>query len=230
MNTLWIWRKLMEKENLKVKAYEYIREQIMNCVYQPGELLSESKIVEALGVSRTPVREALNRLEQENLIRIVPKQGIWVSDISFGMIMSIYETRILVEPEAIRKYGNQVPVDELEKLIKIVETMRGMDEKQAVDADIGIHRLIMHAMPNEFIHGMMEKVYMQNHRIGILTGRLENKRITESVNEHRIILEKILTGEYEEAAEAMVHHLINSRQASLDTIMQGSANLLKLSI
>ena len=220
----------MEKENLKVKAYEYIRDQIMNCVYQPDELLSESKIVEALGVSRTPVREALNRLEQENLIRIVPKQGIWVSNISFGMIMSIYETRILVEPEAIRKYGNQVPVDELEKLIMVVETMRGMDEMQAVDADIGIHRLIMHAMPNEFIHGMMEKVYMQNHRIGILTGRLENKRITESVNEHRVILEKILAGEYEEAAEAMVNHLINSRQASLDTIMQGSANLLKLNI
>ncbi len=220
----------MEKENLKVKAYEYIREQIMNCVYQPGELLSESKIVEALGVSRTPVREALNRLEQENLIRIVPKQGIWVSDISFGMIMSIYETRILVEPEAIRKYGNQVPVDELEKLIKIVETMQGMDEKQAVDADIGIHRLIMHAMPNEFIHGMMEKVYMQNHRIGILTGRLEKKRITESVNEHRIILENVQAGEYEKAAEAMVHHLINSRQASLDAIMQGSANLLKFNI
>ena len=70
------------KESLKEFAYRLLRKQITDCTILPGTLLSEKELGEKLGVSRTPIREALNRLEQEQLVSILPKRGVLVSEIT----------------------------------------------------------------------------------------------------------------------------------------------------
>ena len=83
----------MKKESLKLQAYNTIKDKIIRCEYAPNELISEEALREELGVSRTPIRDALSRLEQEGLLTILPKKGIMVSGLSLGEINGIFENR-----------------------------------------------------------------------------------------------------------------------------------------
>lgn len=97
------------KVTLKEHAYNCIKQKILNCEYQPGMFLSEDLLKNEMNMSRTPIRDAISRLEQENLVRILPKKGILVSGISIREIQSIYEARLLLEPYAVLHYGNRIP-------------------------------------------------------------------------------------------------------------------------
>ena len=82
------------KKSLKDIAYERIRSRILQCDYLPGAMLSETALCQEMEISRTPVREALNKLEQENLVTIYPKKGILVKDLSVKDLHAIYETHL----------------------------------------------------------------------------------------------------------------------------------------
>ena len=99
----------MPKETLKGHAYFYIKNKIINCEYQPGMLLNEEMLKDEVKASRTPIRDAISRLEQENLVKILPKKGILVSELSIREINSIYESRMMVEPYVIQNYANRIP-------------------------------------------------------------------------------------------------------------------------
>ena len=85
----------------------YLKTKILNCEYRPNEFLNEQKLCAEMGnISRTPMRDALGRLEQEGLITILPKKGLMVSGITEEDVHSMFEMRLLVEPYALRTYGN----------------------------------------------------------------------------------------------------------------------------
>ena len=88
--------------DLKNKAYETIKERLLDCTYEPGTLLNEARLAEDLGFSRTPVREAISRLESDGFVKIMPKKGIYVSDILLSDVLQIFQTRIEIEPVALR--------------------------------------------------------------------------------------------------------------------------------
>ena len=87
------------KTSLKLQAYQYLKTKILNCEYRPNEFLNEQKLCAEMGnISRTPMRDALGRLEQEGLITILPKKGLMVSGITEEDVHSMFEMRLLVEP------------------------------------------------------------------------------------------------------------------------------------
>ena len=91
------------KLSLKLQAYQYLKTRILNCEYRPNEFLNEQKLCAEMGnISRTPMRDALGRLEQEGLITILPKKGLMVSGITEEDVHSMFEMRLLVEPYALR--------------------------------------------------------------------------------------------------------------------------------
>ena len=91
------------KLSLKLQAYQYLKTKILNCEYRPNEFLNEQKLCAEMGnISRTPMRDALGRLEQEGLITILPKKGLMVSGITEDDVHSMFEMRLLVEPYALR--------------------------------------------------------------------------------------------------------------------------------
>ena len=95
----------MTKKSLKVQAYNNIKEKILNCEFSPGMHLNEAVLCETFHVSRTPIRDALSRLEQEGLVTIRSKKGIVVSSLSISEVNNIFELRLLLEPYSIRNYG-----------------------------------------------------------------------------------------------------------------------------
>ena len=92
----------MPKTNLKTLAYHHIRQKIITCEYAPGAFLNEEMLTEDMNLSRTPVRDALSRLEQEGLIQIRSKRGIMVTPLSVREINMIYEMRLLYDASSPR--------------------------------------------------------------------------------------------------------------------------------
>ena len=95
-------------KSLKQLAYETLKRKIVSCEILPGSTLTEDMLCEMLNASRTPVRDAVSRLEQEHLVSIKPKKGIRVNRVSMNSIKELFEVRCLLEPAAVLKYGNRI--------------------------------------------------------------------------------------------------------------------------
>lgn len=207
--------------SLKDKAYRIIKDKIIRCEYLPGQVLVESEIIEAVGASRTPIREALNKLEQERLVRIVAKRGVFVSEITVATVHDVYDVRELVEPYFVEKYGYLVPRDKIEFLLADFEQMEpenveSIDQVYALDNDL--HQLLASYSSNIYLQIMMEQMYGQNDRIRVLSGRDSKNRLRASQKEHRQILEALWQQDYAGAALAMRTHLQVAREAALEAI------------
>ena len=106
----WL-RNAMEHDtskNLKQVVYEELKRRIVSCEILPGSMLTEEMLCESLNASRTPVRDAVSRLEQENLVSILPKKGIRVNRVSLNNVEELFVTRLFVEPQLVLTYGNRI--------------------------------------------------------------------------------------------------------------------------
>lgn len=207
--------------SLKDKAYGIIKDKIIRCEYLPGQVLVEAEIIEAVGASRTPIREALNKLEQERLVRIISKRGVFVSEITVSTVCDVYDVRELVEPYFVERYAPMVSQERIERLFEELEQLHGekrvsTDQYYAFDNDL--HQLFARYANNSYLQIMMEQIYAQNNRIRILSGRASSRRLEESQEEHRRILDAIAQKDYEGGALAMKKHLQIARDAALDAI------------
>lgn len=213
----------MEKGTLKDKAYAIIKNKILNCEYLPGEVLSESRLLEEIKSSRTPIREALNKLEQEKLVCIMPKRGILVNEVTMELVNSIYEARCLVEPYLVEHYGGQIPRSLLLQVKKETEEwagFTGIDDLKEVEAgfDAHLHQLLLTANNNPYFEEMMNKVSDQNHRLRTLSTVSVKNRDLETKQEHLRIIGFLLEGDVRQAAEEMRIHLENSKQAAIQAM------------
>lgn len=222
----------MKKESLKQQAYNIIKNKIITCEYPPNYLLNEEKLKEEIGASRTPIRDALSRLEQENLVHILPKKGIMVASLSIREINAIYEARMLVEPYAIEHYANQIPQKRFEYYQKVFqqkeEEVHGGKEfsSEIYDIDDQLHIEFIDTTENDYFKALYERIYHQNCRLRRLSGVKSRNRIEDTQREHLKIIEACLAENWTEAAEAMREHLLCSKRASFETILDGNDMLL----
>ena len=219
----------MKKESLKQQAYNIIKNKIISCEYPPNYLLNEEKLKEEIGASRTPIRDALSRLEQENLVHILPKKGIMVASLSIRQINAIYEVRMLVEPYAIQHYAVQIDKERFRYYDKIfreneenIHTGIGADVHDDVyDIDDEFHAEFVNAMENEYFQVLYERIHYQNCRLKILSGVKSRKRVEETQQEHLKIIDACLKDDWESATEAMKEHLHHSKRAAFDALIEG---------
>lgn len=211
-----------QKENLKEKAYNIIKKKIICCEYRPGQFLNEQDLREAVGASRTPIREALNKLEQEGLLEIFPKRGVLVTDITLPEVNAIFEIRCMVEPYVIEKYGHLIPLADIQEMCrKIRAGALGTEDLNKYDADRELHEMLINSSDNPYIKEMMHKIFGQNHRLRILSGQRLEYRLKDTALEHEQILLRLAEGNLQAAAEAMREHLKKSRSAAVK-VMAGS--------
>ena len=216
----------MKKESLKQQAYNIIKSKIVTCEYPPNMLLNEEKLKEEIGASRTPIRDALSRLEQEELVEILPKKGIVVAPLSIRQINAVYEVRMLVEPYAIKHYAYRIPAERFEYYKGFFS--RKPDEIQRTKADIEnvyniddkLHIEFIEAMDNEYFQAMYERIFVQNCRIRILSGVKSDRRIADTQKEHLKIIQACVKGKWTDAADAMKEHLICSKRASFAALFE----------
>lgn len=204
-------------------AYDHIKKKIMMCEYAPNQLLSESVLQEELGCSRTPVREAIRRLEQEGLATVLPKRGIIVSGFSVSNINAIFEVRLLVEPYAVLNYGRSLDEAELRRYRDLFQSHRDkVPDRDLYQIDDGFHRFLISGMSNEFLHDLYGRIQTQNVRLRVMSGRLIDSRMSRTMQEHEEIALMCLDKNWEQAAEKMKWHLECSRTSYFEAIVQNS--------
>ncbi|UQZ89897.1 GntR family transcriptional regulator [Deltaproteobacteria bacterium Smac51] len=207
---------IVAEVTLQQQAYELIKDRIVNCRYLPGAFLNTLELQDNLGISRTPIREAIGRLEQENLVRVIPKKGIIVCDLSINMINTIYETRMLIEPHIVVNYGARVDRSELIRMRELFdvnpfESGLAKDDFFAYDGEL--HSLIRSTCPNIFLNQALDQIHSQDKRVRVLSGTL-GYRLDDSCREHVAIIDAILEGALPKAGELMLAHLKASRETA----------------
>lgn len=216
----------MAKESLKLIAYNTIREKIIKCEYAPGDMLNEDAIRESLGISRTPIRDALSRLEQEGLINIKAKQGIQITPLSVGDINKVFEVRLLYEPYILLNYGQLIPQERLEHFYNLfLETSQHeghiphekKDEFYQLDSDF--HFLIVTSCSNQYFLQSYNIIMAQDARFRHLTGNCSTSRILATSREHLDILRHTLQNDWKAASESMAEHILQSKKATFDLIL-----------
>jgi DNA-binding GntR family transcriptional regulator len=215
----------VQKASLKQRAYEIIKDKIINCEYLPNTFLNESILAEITEASRTPIREALNKLEQENLVVILPKKGIMVSELSINDINMIYQTRQLIETHVVKLYGDKIDKIELLNLRQELQMQmlkrqeNNMPLKEIYRIDNDLHMLFINKSGNRYYKQIMEQIYSQNQRLRALAGVKVEKRLEETHKEHVDIIDYLLDDKIEEAVKAMAVHLENSKKATFASFM-----------
>lgn len=212
-----------KKKNLKQQAYEVIKAKILNCRYAPNELLNEQLICDELGsVSRTPVRDAIGRLEQEGLVKILPKKGILVAPLNLSEINLVYEFRQLLEPYALLHYGEHIPVKKLVRLQNLLDhpSKAQQNHDYFYEVDSQFHQLIIDATENRYIINAYRDISNTSHRIRILTGNDIKSRIEDTFKEHQAVVTACLDNDWETASKALSAHLECSRTAAFALLIQ----------
>ena len=191
-------------------VYEEIRGAIVDLRLEPGAPLREAAIATQLGVSKTPVREALGRLEQEGLVEATSFKGAVVTDYSERDLEEIYELRELLEGVAVRAAATEADNDTLAALRDVIDRSRGArDEGDLAGLAELLGRfdqIVFEQVANVRIRSLIETLRAHLTRIGKLTEEIPG-RVEASVEEHAAIVEAIARGDADAAERALRAHI-----------------------
>jgi DNA-binding GntR family transcriptional regulator len=196
--------------SLADRAYVAIRDLIVSLELPPGALIEERQLVESLGIGRTPVREALRRLSQEQLVEVFPRRGMFVTGVDVRDLARISEVRAALEPEAARLAAERATDEERDELADLSgEIKRGAD---LMGLDERIHRAIYAAAHNHLLEKTLGEYYVLALRIWMIA--LDRAHdLEEAVEAHRDLLHEIVVGNGDGAADTMRAHVENFEQA-----------------
>ncbi|WP_405898682.1 GntR family transcriptional regulator [Streptomyces sp. NBC_00727] len=192
------------------RVYAHVKDAVLDRRYEGGTLLTEGGLAEAVGVSRTPVREALLRLEVEGLIKLYPKKGALVLAVSAQEIADVVETRLLVEEFAARKAVPASP--------QLISRLEGLLEEQRRFSEAGdlatvsvkdrcFHAEIVRHAGNEILSRLYDQLRDRQLRMGVAVMEAHPDRIAANIAEHSELLEAIRAGDAEGAAQVVRRHV-----------------------
>ena len=204
-----------QDRSLRGRVFRRLREDILNGVYKNHEELREVTIGEELGVSRTPVREALRQLELEGLVTIIPNKGAYVTAITRKDVKDIYKIRSQLEGLCAKwatKYITDAQVEELEEVILLSEFhlhKKGANQiEQMSEMDGKFHKILYEASNSR----ILEHVLTDFHKYVQLARTMSieaPKRAEKSIEEHREILEAIKAKDAKKAEQLANEHILH---------------------
>lgn len=180
-------------------AYQAVRQRILDNVYPPGHQALEQALAEELGISRTPLREAMIRLRNEGLLEIVPRHGVRVLPLSATDMKEIYETLTALESMAAELAARRRPGPaELEPLQDasrdMARALRADDLDAWAQADERFHRTLIELCGNRLLKQTVLNFWDRAHRARMFTLRLRPRPV-DSTEEHRELVERIRAGD-----------------------------------
>lgn len=222
----------MSREKLspiRLEGYQPLRDMVfdvlMNAIMQgqlsPGERLLEVQLADEMGVSRTPVREAIRRLELEGFVVMVPRKGAYVAGLSIDDVESVYEIRTALETLAVRLAAQRMETADYEQLDelagKMQQTWQEGDVDNWVNLDARFHELLYTFSRNERLISMMSNIMEQLSRYRIIS--LANVEVRQnSLNEHQTLIEALKRRDSDAAADAAAHHIENTKQSLVNML------------
>lgn len=203
------------------QAYSRLKEAILSVALRPGEPVLETEWAKRLGMSRTPIREALQRLEYEGLVVNDRRRGWFVYSLSLDDIRQIFDIKIELEGLAARLAAQQVTEEQSTRLRSALDGIARVTQDHDLDAwhvaDQAFHRILFEAAGNDRLQQIILGLNSQMHRIRAGHLALEG-RMDRSLEEHRALTEAILSGDGQAAEEAMHTHLQDLRDSVVNVL------------
>ncbi|MCV7102972.1 GntR family transcriptional regulator [Mycobacterium palustre] len=204
----------------KDRALEYVKNQVLSGAFAGGELISEGDVAAALGMSRTPVREAFLRLEAEGLLRLYPQRGAFVVPVSADEVRAVMEARLVLEQFAIGKVvrrGPAVCAAVFDRLSRELQRQRDAaavsDWKEFVAADRAFHRITVDESGNAILANFYSSLRDRQMRMTGESMLREPARVTTIMDEHLAIAEALRDCDLDRALESVRTHLAGTVRA-----------------
>lgn len=194
---------------LAKNVYLYIKERILKNEYTSGNAISELEISKELGVSRTPVREAIIMAEKEGLVKRYSKKGTFIRTIDLKIIFEIIELRKIIEPAIISNAINKIPLEEIVNIeIKLnkIKNREILNIEKASKIGREVHALIFKYSENSTLSEIFERLEIQQ-MLGCLFAHQDTKNALKFLNEHLLILNKLKNRDIDGAKKVMFDHL-----------------------
>ena len=223
----------MSTNNLSGLAYKHISGELLNGRLIPGQKISEPALAKKLGISRTPVREAIQRLQSTGLLQQVPSSGTYVAQINRGPLIETYEIRLALETMAVRKVAKRIGLRHLSELKKCCNQMRSIIntmQKKKVDkiegdllvkflnADLDFHLTIMKIAGNRMALKLITDAHMHNRIFGYLSRYRDQDHARQTLSRHSSIVKAIGVHDADAAYKLLYEHIELSMTEALEVL------------
>ncbi|MFZ7126303.1 MAG: GntR family transcriptional regulator [Desulfobacterales bacterium] len=215
-------KKQIENGNLRDQIYQIIHDMIITRAILPGEKILEEELAKSIGVSRTPIRECLCRLENEGIVEIIPRRGAFLSKYSKKKVADIFDMREMLEGLVARlaagsqhsEFTSQIR-SVLDRVFRLADRDAGLTE--FTKADIEFHQLLLNECNNEMLKNAMAVI---NTHLKIIRARTVTipGRARRTVEEHYGILEAVKQKDPQTAEDRMRKHIISVRDHALSSL------------
>mgnify|MGYP006293729557 CR=1 FL=1 len=213
----------VDYQDLPAQVYETLKEMILTGELRSGDKLVQDELAQLLGVSRTPLLAALSKLENEMLVRSVPRRGFFVRALSRQEFVHIYDLRLRLEPLGAAEAATSASEDEVEELSRFVaqfdEVAESGEEGEIKESDYRLHMQIMAMSRNWLLYNIISSFNII--LIANLEGLLKDAR--RSAAQHNMILRAIAARDSRRAEEAMHFHIEESRERLLERVVEQHA-------
>jgi len=202
-------------ELLSKKVYRILKARIIKGDLAQGGKLFEAKIAEQLGVSRTPIREALKGLAAEGLVKMTPNQGVVVINVSIEDLQEVLQVRRVLEGRAASMAAEKIHPEEIAKLEEIIKKMSMIISKPKPDVvpyselNAEFHNLILNACGNKRLMKICNNLSSSDHRFRIRSLRNNPERLKYSLKEHQEIVDALKRKDSEQAEKLSKKHIEN---------------------
>ena len=201
---------------LKDQAYQALKESIIGGTFAPGTFLSERQLAAQLDMSKTPVRAALERLENEGFIAVSPQQGIVVRELPLHEIVDLFDIRIALETFVLRSSAGRLDAGQIERLeanlAEQKESARLEDQERGTRLDADFHLMLCEFSGNREILRVMERLRDKLYLVVLKIHRQDVKRLHTSYAEHAAIAAALIAGDGAAAADQVAEHLRYGKQ------------------
>jgi DNA-binding GntR family transcriptional regulator len=211
--------------SLAERAYVDLREEIIEVRLPPGTLLREDELMQRLGVGRTPVREAVQRLQRDGFVTVIPRRGTLVSEISITDLAAIYEVRKQLESWASRLAAERATADDHAQARRLMDDLAALtahdDYPTLLAVDRRIHRFVYRTTKNPFLAETLDQY--QNLSLRILHVAMKRyppltPKLDDVVSEQRTVLDAVCRGDGDTAERVAIEHISTFERAIREVI------------
>ncbi|WP_339748744.1 GntR family transcriptional regulator [uncultured Rubinisphaera sp.] len=212
-------QQLSSRSLLKEKAYQQLKCQIQDSTFIPGTFLSERKLALELGMSKTPIKAALERLESEGLVSVSPQQGIMVRELSVHEIADQFEIRLALESFVLRSVTGKLTNEDIKRIRKNLQqnqqAAKEFNHTTAIKLDAEFHGIFCDCLGNQEIIRVMTQLREKMYRVIGHIYQQHEDRIESSWTEHTAIANAVISGDADLAVIKLQEHLEYGKQLLL---------------
>lgn len=201
------------RARLADQVYDQITEAIRAGTISPRDRIVQEKLAEEFEISRTPIREALFRMEQEGILTVSGRGGFKIRKLDSGEVAELYDTRAAIESYAARLLAEMNDRDTSDRLRRIIHKQEDLQERTVQAyfmANMNIHRAFVEATRNRFLLELFDNIWSRGSSFTLFAS-IRDEDLAKSLGDHIALLDVMDTGDASAAAEKMISHIRNGQ-------------------